>query len=388
MTNAFIAEQIANMDRLDALNDRLADLGKQQAEAQERAVRSAANREAGIKASGPQPVGPDERSQNPLRPTNLNGIIGQEKAKRMMNRVIEASKWSLQPVDHTLLVGAAGTGKTTFATCIGSELHVDTYQVAAPVSLDTLLELREVMEDRDILFVDEIHMQAVQERRGKQASTEPEVFLQLLEDRILATANGMVPFPHVTVIGATTDEGMLPDAFVSRFPLRPRLERYDQVQLGRMAVWNAEKLGLKITIDAALLFAGAARGIPRVVNNYLKNAQALCAQRALVDEAIAQEVLRDLNGVTPDGLTPDHQQMLTFLYTKGRRENAEGEVRYQASVGTLATALGKSRDAKAIALRVEPFLIEQGYVQVGHGGRILTDAGVARAEQLLTEDGV
>jgi Holliday junction resolvasome RuvABC ATP-dependent DNA helicase subunit len=83
-------------------------------------------------------------------------------------------------------------------------------------------------------------------------------------------------------------------------------------------------------------------------------------------------VLADLNGVTADGLTRDMQRTLTFLYTRGKRTSRKGGTTYQASVATIATAIGKSRDSKAVVLRVEPLLIEQGYLQVGHGGRKLT----------------
>lgn len=334
----------------------------------------------------PQPLTSNERSKNPLRPETLAEVIGQDRAKLMMGKVIAAARRTQETMDHILLVGGAGTGKTTFANVIANELAVPCYQISAPVSLDTLLGLRETMNDRDILFVDEIHMQAIQERRGKTASTEPEVFLQLLEDQMIATPTGMLPYPDITVIGATTDEGMLPDPFIARFPLRPRLDKYDEVQLAVMAVWNAQKLNLRIDQDAALAFAQAARGTPRVVNNYVKNARIL-ADDGLITPQIAAEVLDTLNGVTWDGLDADMQGVLTFLYRRCRRESADGEVRYQASVGTLATAIGKSRDVKAIALRIEPYLIEQGYLQVGHGGRTLTDAGVARAQQLLTEVG-
>ena len=86
--------------------------------------------------------------------------------------------------------------------------------------------------------------------------------------------------------------------------------------------------------------------------------------------------------MTVDGLTPDMSAMLTFLLTKGKQTTAAGEVRYQSSVSTIATGIGKSRDVKAITLRVEPYLIECGFIQVTHGGRRLTDAGIQRAEEL------
>lgn len=328
----------------------------------------------------PQPVRTGQRSANPLRPASFDEVVGQEQAVRMMRRVVQVSQRRSEPLDHVLLVGASGTGKSTFSHVIAAELDVDVYEAEAPISADTLLALREVMNDGDILRIEEIHQQAILERRGRSAGTEPEVLYSVLEDRRIVSGTGILEFPEITVIGTTTDEGMLPEPFLNRFPLRPHLEPYDLTEIGVMAIWNAEKLGRRITVDAAYMLASAARGVPRQVNNYVKNAALLADD--LIDEDVASEVLFDLNGVTEDGLTRDMQNMLIFLYTKGRREKASGEVTFQASVNTVATALGKSRDSKAIVLRVEPYLIEQGYLQVGHGGRILTDAGIKRAEEL------
>lgn len=333
-----------------------------------------------------QPISVEDRSHNPMRPWTFNEVIGQERAVRLMRRVVSAANRRGQPLDHVLLTGAAGTGKTTFANVIAHELRTDCYQVAAPVPLDTLLALRETIQPNSVLFVDEIHMQAVMERRGKEAATQPEVFLHLLEDSVIATNEGMLSFPPLTVIGATTDPGRLPDPFLDRFPLQPRLDPYTVPELAEMAVWDTQQIKLKITIEAAQMFAEAARGTPRMVNRYVTNAASLLDDSSdLIYSDIAHEVLADLNGVTGDGLSPDQQAMLVFLYTKGRREKADGEVIYQASVSTLATGIGLSRDQKAIQLRVEPYLIAQGYVQVAHGGRLLTDAGIKRAQGLVNK---
>lgn len=336
-------------------------------------------------AEAPSAVSAAERTKNPLRPATLDDVVGQVRARAMMRKVIDAALAREQPLDHVLLVGASGTGKSTFSHVIANELGVDVYPVEAPISMDTLLELRLVMRTGDLLQIEEIHQQAYGERRGKSASTQPEVLYGVMEDRTLITGSGVLDFPAITIVGTTTDEGMLPDPFINRFPLRPVLDPYTTEDIGLMAIWNADKLGLQITIPAALALARAARGVPRQINNYVKNAAALLGPGGIIGDRVVEEVLYDLNGVTEDGLTRDMQGMLRFLYQHGRRQKANGEVTYQSSVNTIATAIGKSRDSKAIALRVEPYLIEQGFVQVGHGGRSLTDQGVERARELLEE---
>lgn len=333
----------------------------------------------------PTPVSAADRTSNPLRPASFAEMIGQEKAVAMMERVVRSALLRDQPLDHVLLVGPSGTGKSTFSHVIAAEMGVDVYEVEAPVSHETLLLLREVMNDGDLLRIEEIHQQGIMERRGRGASTQPEVLYSVMEDRTLTSGTGVLDFPKITIIGTTTDEGRLPDPFLNRFPLRPRLESYSTDDIAVMAVWNAERLGLRITLPAAVQLANASRGVPRQINNYLRNAGSLVGPDLTVTADVASEVLHDLNGVTDDGLTPDMQGMLTFLLTRARREMQSGEVRYQASVNTIATAIGKSRDSKAVSLRVEPYLIERGYVQVGNAGRLLTDQGVERARELLGE---
>jgi Holliday junction DNA helicase RuvB len=327
-----------------------------------------------------RPASRNERSSNPLRPERLAGIVGQHRAKRLMAQAINAARRRVEPVDHVLLVGRSGTGKSSFSHAVANELGVDVYELEAPVSHETLLDLRTTMYPGDVLKIEEIHQQAIMERRGRGAATQPEVLYGVMEDRVLTTATGVLPFPAITVIGTTTDEGMLPDAFINRFPLRPRLDPYTLPELEQIAYANATTLDVRITDNACGMFARACGGVPRQVNNFMRNALMLAGHT--IDRTVALEVLR-LNDVTEDGLTADMQAMLTFLYSRARHERSDGDVKYQASVSTIATAIGKSRDSKAIALRVEPLLIERGYVQVTHGGRRLTDAGIARANKLL-----
>jgi holliday junction DNA helicase RuvB len=329
-----------------------------------------------------KPSGKTAASSNELRPERWDDIVGQEKAKRLLARMVAASKARHRPLDHTLLVGASGTGKTTFANVIANELGTQVWQFEAPINSVALGELATVMQDGDILFLDEIHQQAAGDRRGRLGSTNPEILFSVMEDFTLPTPTGVIEFPKITVIGATTDPGQLPEAFLNRFPIRPRLESYTEGDMLEIAMRSARKAGVGISRMAGLTFARASRGVPREINSFIRNARMLTGSEP-VRPPLAEEIVCELHGYSLDGLTGDMQGMLTFLYERGRRVNGKGEVIYQASVSTIATALGFSRDQKAVVLYVEPWLIQQGYVQVLNGGRALTPAGVTRAKELL-----
>lgn len=329
-----------------------------------------------------QPSTSDERSRNPLRPNRLSQIVGQAPAKNLMTRAIASCHERVKPLDHTLLIGPSGTGKTTLATCIANELGVECYQMAAPMRMDQLLELRETMRHGEILFVDEIHLQAVRERRGKDSASEPEVWFSLLEDRVLMTGHGPLPFPLITVMGATTDPGMLPEPFLNRFPLQPQLGDYSLEEMRTIIRQNAEVLEVRLQSEAIDVFARASRGVPRQANSLVRNAASLLTMTEVCDKAKARELLC-LLGIEHDGLTRHMSDTLRFLFTSARRVRGDGEVIFQASVNSIATAIGLSRDTKAVALYVEPFLIKSGLLQVAPSGRLLTEAGVRRAKELL-----
>lgn len=190
----------------------------------------------------------------------------------------------------------------------------------------------------------------------------------------------MIPFPDVTFIGATTDAGLLPEPFLARFPLQPQLDEYTHAEMRELAIANARWLDMRISEDGAAIFAEASRDIPRQVNTYMRNARSLAATDVTAE--VAYEIVVELNSTTLDGLTRDMQNLLRYLLAC-RREDAKGNVKFQAGIGSIATALGKSRDSKAIALYVEPWLIKQRYVAVTPSGRALTERGIARAEALI-----
>jgi Holliday junction DNA helicase RuvB len=326
-----------------------------------------------------KPLSFDARSANELRPATFDQMVGQDRLKRLLRRIVTQSQTSGRPLDHLLLVGQSGTGKTTLAQVTAHELGATVYQTKAPVTHAVLDAARVTLHDGDVLIVDEIHQQVVGDRRGISQAADPEDFYHVMEDRRLPTEGGMVEFPAITLIGCTTDSGLLPEAFLNRFPLSLTLDPYNWGDMATLAVANARQLGLFPYPDGAVVLALASRRNPRQLNTYVRNVTAL-GYDDLTDVA-AREVVIELNGNTPDGLTPDMQRMLKCLL-KSRRENQKGNVVYQASVNTIATATGHGRDTKAIALFVEPYLIAEGLVTVTHGGRQLTDAGIKRAQEL------
>lgn len=336
----------------------------------------------------PAPTGPrvelkplefDDRSANELRPATFRQMIGQDRLKAYMARIVAVAQQTGRPLDHMLISGQSGLGKTTLAQVTTHELGRRCFQVKAPVTLAVMAALRTACKDGDVVIVDEIHQQVNGDRRGITQACDPEDFYHVMEDRKLPTESGMMPFPSVTFIGCTTDAGLLPEAFIGRFPLRPTLDPYTDLDMARLAWANATSLGMHADQGAMELLGHAARQNPRQLNDYVRNARALSTGD--LTEELAHEVVCVFNGNTLDGLTPDMQRMLRFLLTS-RRESRDGHVVYQASVNTIATALGKSRDTKAVSLYVEPWLIGAGLVQVTHGGRQLTPQGIQRAREL------
>jgi Holliday junction DNA helicase RuvB len=318
------------------------------------------------------------RSANELRPSTFDEMVGQPRLKRLLGRVVAACKTSGRPMDHMLLVGQSGTGKTTIAQIVAAELGRDVYMLKAPLEIGVFEELAEVAKDGDVVIVDEIHMVVSGDRRGLTQAADPETFYHVMEDHRLMTPHGMVDFPSLTFIGATTDAGLLPEAFLGRFPLKPQIDPYTQQDMMTLAVHNATELHLPIVPQAAQIFSLACRMNPRQLNTYIRNAGSLSAGTITAQDAV--EVVTDLNSCTLDGLTMPMQGMLKCLLMSKRMSG--GEEVYRASVNTVATILGFSRDTKHVSLFVEPWLIANGYVQVGAQGRELTPAGVKRARKL------
>src|ERR1035437_1655887 len=319
-------------------------------------------------------------SPDPLRPTTLDSMIGQRTLRPLLRRLVDSAKRTGH-LDHMLFVGASGTGKTTVATIVARELGTRIFSLRAPLDMGVLNQLRESAQDGDVVFVDEIHLQVSGDRRGINQACDPESFYMLLEDGVLSTATGPLPFPRVTFIGATTDIGLLPEPLTNRFPLRPQLASYTVEDM--MALAKRSLTALNLSYDEAVigLFAGASRSNPRQLNDYVKAARSLAGGQRITG-ALATEVIVDLSHTTLDGLTASMQTVLSFLYRHCGRQTKDGII-YTASVNTLATAAGHGRDTKAISLLVEPYLLRRGYLEVRSSGRTLTREGVERAHLLI-----
>lgn len=345
----------------------------------ERAERAARRQASAPATPPPEPLSFEDRSGNELRPRTFEEMVGQDRLRGLLRRIVANAQSSGAPLDHMLLVGASGTGKTTLAMVMAYEMGRRCFMLKSPVGFDTFCQLQRIAQDGDIVILDEIHLMVQGDRRGVQGAPDPETVYQVLEDARLVTPTGVLPFPRVTFIGATTDGGLLPEPLLNRFPLSLTLDPYSDADMFRLALANAAALGCRITDNAAAIFARASQDHPRTLNTFVKNARSLGARVIARDVAI--EVVCDLNGRTLDGLTIDQQNMLRFLL-RSRREDAKGNVVHQASVNTLATMLGHSRDSKFVSLFVEPELIRRGLVAVTHGGRQLSDAGIQRALEL------
>jgi Holliday junction DNA helicase RuvB len=331
-------------------------------------ARAALTRPSAARKPKLQPLDFAERSSCEFRPSSFRELVGQDRLKALLARICANADESGRPLDHMLLLGSSGLGKTTLARVIAQEIGRPVYQLKAPIEIATLKELARVAADGEIVIVDEIH---------EQAKGEPEVLYHALEDRVIVAKRGAQPFPAVTFIGCTTDAGRLPEAFLGRFPLALQLDPYTDADMLKIVKLNARKLGVPISPEGARVFSWAARSNPRVAGGYVKNARALAAGE--ITQELAVEVVELVCQTSLDGLTRAQQRVLVALLD-AERVTAKGETIYKASVASLATAC--EIDVASVVKHVEPYLIRRGLVTIAPGGRALTAAGVERAEDL------
>lgn len=304
-----------------------------------------------------------------LRPRTLSEYIGQEDLKRELSVYLEAARSRGEALDHMLLTGFPGLGKTTLAQVVANELSVN-LKITSGAALERPGDLAAVLttlEERDILFIDEIH------RLPKACE---EVLYPAMEDFALDFVVGKGPgaravrlkLPRFTLIGATTRPGLLSAPLRDRFGIVFKLDFYDEDSLTLIIKRSADLLGISITEEAARLIASRSRGTPRIANRLLRRvrdfAEVNGARKISPEVAEAALSLMDLD---PLGLSPLDRKILETILEKFNG----GPV----GLSTLATAL--CEDPQTLEDLHEPYLIRCGLLRRTRRGRVLTERAYA-----------
>ncbi|HZB85504.1 MAG TPA: Holliday junction branch migration DNA helicase RuvB [Gaiellaceae bacterium] len=324
-------------------------------------------------------LAPDEEElDGSLRPRSLDEFVGQERVKEQLAIALEAAKGRGEALDHVLLAGPPGLGKTSLAYIVREELGVGIRTVAGP-ALERKGDMAAILtslEDRDVLFVDEIH-------RLNRAVEE--ILYPALEDFRLDIIVGQGPaartltldLPPFTLVGATTRTGLLTTPLRDRFGMTYRLDYYEAEDLARIVRRSARILGVEIESEAAEEISRRARGTPRVANRILRRVRDVAEVR--YDGAVTLDVAREalaLLEVDGEGLERIDRELLSAIV----RKFDGGPV----GLSTLAVALGEEPDT--IEDVYEPYLLQLGLIQRTPRGRIVTKLGRAHVGAHQADD--
>ena len=317
-------------------------------------------RTPGVLAPEPEPDDLDVT----LRPSRLDEFIGQDAVKEQLIVALEAAKHRGEALDHLLLAGPPGLGKTSLAQIVAAELDVPFIQTAGPAleRKGDVAAFLTNLEPRSVFFIDEIH---------RLPRALEEIFYPAMEDRQLPITMGTgagarvvtLPLPSFTLIGATTRAGLLTTPLRDRFGIQHRLDHYDAGDLTRIVIRSAKVLEIEIEIAGARAIADRSRGTPRVANRLLKRVRDFAQVRGtgVIDAAAAAAALQ-LMGVDEVGLDRLDRELLEAVCVRF----GGGPV----GLSTLAVSVGEEADT--IEDVYEPYLLQRGFLQRTPRGRVAT----------------
>ncbi|MDX1951651.1 MAG: Holliday junction branch migration DNA helicase RuvB [Verrucomicrobiota bacterium] len=308
---------------------------------------------------------PDVVLEMTLRPSLFSDFTGQAKVKERLEIAVQAAQQRKEPIDHILLSGPPGLGKTTLANIIAKSMGANLKSTSGPTieKVGDLAGLLTNLEEGDVLFIDEIHR--LQKTIEEYLYPAMEDFkLDIIIDQGPNARSIRLNLPRFTLIGATTRSGLLSAPLLTRFPVRERVDYYSAEQLQKIVVRSAHLLGIEVAENGALEIARRSRGTPRIANNLLKRVRDYAQVKAdgQITPEVADKALALLE-IDQHGLDEMDKRILEAIVLKF----AGGPV----GVASLAVTVGEEPDT--IEEVYEPYLIMEGYLNRTPQGRIATE---------------
>lgn len=294
---------------------------------------------------------------NSLAPRTWDGYIGQDKVKERLQIAIQGARDRFEPLKHTLILGPAGTGKTSLAEIIANEMGEDFMPMTMTHNFKMHYLYKKIQNfEGGIIFLDEIHCLSKKHQH---------YLLDVLEKKKMTYDTGKVVYlsTPITFIAATTEEDKLITPLYERFPLRFNLEDYSEVEMAQIIERMAIKVGLTPTKESCLALGKASAGVPRQARRLVYAAQDF-GSLEYIDQIL------DTCGVTPDGLTEDHIAYMQSLSDLGGR----------ASIVNLSNHSMRPRD---IVEKLEKLLVKRGYVELTPSGRVLQYEGMKALKEAI-----